>query len=325
MNQFRIKRYQAQDFELWNAFVSKAKNATFLFYRDFMEYHKDRFDDYSLLIFKNDKLIALLPANYKDKVLYSHQGLTYGGLLVEPKTKFEVVFNIFKALLEWLSFEGISTLNIKLLPTIYTALPNDEVLYLMFLLHADLYRRDALSVINLKSPITFSKSRVEGCKRAKKHELIIKEVDTFDAFWNIILIPNLSEKHHASPVHSLEEITLLKSKFPQNIRQFNVYQGQNLVAGTTVFVTDHVAHSQYISGNVLKNEIGSLDVLHAHLIETVFKDKLYFDFGTSNENVGKHINKGLQFWKEGFGARTIIQDFYTLETKTFKALEDVFI
>ncbi|WP_299780174.1 GNAT family N-acetyltransferase [uncultured Formosa sp.] len=325
MNQFKVKRYQTQDFELWNAFVSKAKNGTFLFHRDFMEYHKDRFNDYSLLVFKKDKLIALLPANHKDGVLYSHQGLTYGGLLVDSKTKFQVVFDIFKELLEYLALEGVSTLNLKLLPSIYSALPNDELLYLMFLLNANLYRRDALSVINLNSPIKFSKSRIEGCKRAKKHELIIKEVDTFEAFWNIILIPNLSKKHKASPVHSLEEIRFLKSKFPKNIRQFNVYQGQHIVAGTTVFETDNVVHSQYISGNNLKNELGSLDALHAYLIETVFKDKLYFDFGTSNENEGRQINGGLQFWKEGFGARTIIQDFYTLETKTFKALEDVFI
>ncbi|MDW5288844.1 GNAT family N-acetyltransferase [Formosa sp. PL04] len=325
MNQIRVERYNKHDFKLWNTFVSKAKNGTFLFHRDFMDYHEDRFEDYSLIVFKNEKVIAILPANKKDDVLYSHQGLTYGGLLFESKLKFQQVLEIFKSVLEWLSLEGVLILKLKMLPSIYSAIPNDEILYLMFLVQADLYRRDSLSVLNLKSPIPFSKNRIEGCKRAKKHGLIIKEVDTFDAFWNTILIPNLITKHEASPVHSLEEITLLKSKFPNNIRQFNVYQEGELVAGTTVFVTDRVAHSQYISGNASKNTLGSLDVLHAHLIEVVFKDKAYFDFGTSNENDGKQINKGLQYWKEGFGTRTIIQDFYTLETKNFTALDSVLI
>lgn len=325
MNQFRVERYNSTHFLTWNTFVTKAKNATFLFHRDFMDYHKDRFKDYSVLVFKNDKLIAVLPANYKDNVLYSHQGLTYGGLLFESKIKFNVVLEVFKVLMEWLSLQGISRINLKILPSIYSSVPNDELLYLMFLLKANLYRRDSLSVINLQSLIPFSKSRKDGYKRAQKHGLIIKEVDTFDAFWNTILIPNLSKKHNTSPVHNLEEITLLKSKFPKYIRQFNVYHEGDLVAGTTVFVTNNVVHSQYISGNASKNELGSLDVLHTHLIQKVFKDKLYFDFGTSNENEGKQINRGLQFWKEDFGSRTLVQDFYTLETINFKTLEGVFI
>ncbi|MBP1839520.1 GNAT family N-acetyltransferase [Formosa algae] len=325
MNQFKVERYNDTHFELWNTFVSKTKNGTFLFHRDFMEYHKDRFKDYSLLVFKKNRLIALLPANVKDNVLYSHQGLTYGGLLIEPATKFQMVFDCFKTIMHWLSVAGISTFNLKVLPAIYSPVPNDELLYLMFAMNANLYRRDSLAVINLQSPVAFSKSRLEGCKRAEKHKLIIKEEHTFDAFWNTILIPNLSNKHKASPVHSLEEITYLKSKFPENIRQFNVYHDDQLVAGTTVFVTDYVAHSQYISGNASKNELGSLDVLHAHLIQNVFNKQLYFDFGTSNENAGKQINTGLQFWKEGFGARTGVQDFYSLETKQYKALESVLI
>ncbi|QDO92551.1 GNAT family N-acetyltransferase [Formosa sediminum] len=325
MNQFRVERYNETHLKAWNMFVSKAKNATFLFHRDFMDYHKDRFTDCSLLVYKNNKLIAVLPANIKDQVLYSHQGLTYGGIVLEPNTKFKIVFECFKAILKWLYAEDVLTFNIKILPAIYSIIPNDELLYLMFLMNANLYRRDLLSVINLQAPLPFSKSRLEGCKRAKKHQIIIKEEQTFDAFWNTILIPNLSKKHQAKPVHSLEEITLLKTKFPEQIRQFNAYYNGQIVAGTTVFVTDVVAHSQYISGNASKNELGSLDVLHAHLIQTVFKDKLYFDFGTSNENNGKQLNEGLQFWKEGFGARTIIQDFYSLETKNVALLDAVLL
>ena len=145
------------------------------------------------------------------------------------------------------------------------------------------------------------------------------------SFWNEILIPNLSEKHQAKPVHSLDEIQYLHSKFPKNIRQFNVYQNDKIVSGTTIFETNLVAHSQYISGNSDKNELGSLDFLHDYLISNVFKDKKYFDFGISNENQGQNINQGLLFWKEGFGARTIVQNFYEIETKNYPLLESVLI
>lgn len=310
---------------MWDDFVSKAKNATFLFHRDFIEYHQNRFEDYSLLVFKKEKLIAIFPANKIGDTIYSHQGLTYGGLIIQGFLKFQDVLESFKTLLIFLNFNGFKLLKINTIPSIYHSLPSDEIHYIMFLLSAKLTKRDVLSVINLNENISVSKNRIEGCKRGKKHGLKIKEKNIFDEFWNNILIPNLKQKHSISPVHSLSEITLLKERFPNNIRQFNVYFNEEIVAGATIFETKNVAHVQYISSNKKKNMLGSLDVLHLYLIKEVFAGKTYFDFGVSNENEGKNINKGLQFWKEGFGARTITQDFYNINTGNYHLLDDVLI
>jgi len=290
-----------------------------------MEYHQDRFEDFSLMVFKNEKLIAILPANKSGDTVYSHQGLTYGGLVLSNSVKFDVVLNAFKEVLNFLYAHEIETLILKQIPSIYCILPSDEVQYLMFILKAKLIRRDTLSVIDLHEKLKISGNRMEGIKRAKNLRLTIKEEQTFDDFWNEILIPNIHERHGVKPVHSLEEITWLKKRFPDNIRQFNVYNEDKIVAGTTIFETKNVAHSQYISGNNDKNQLGSLDVLHIHLINHVFKGKKFFDFGISNENQGKQINKGLQFWKEGFGARTIMQDFYEVKTENYQKLDTVFI
>ena len=80
-----IERYTAEKAAEWDEFVAKSKNGTFLFDRNYMDYHADRFADFSLM-FYNDKhkLCALLPANIDDGTLYSHQGLTYGGLRQRP-------------------------------------------------------------------------------------------------------------------------------------------------------------------------------------------------------------------------------------------------
>ena len=67
-----------------------------------MDYHKERFEDYSLLCFKKGKLIAVLPANYKNSKLYSHQGLTYGGLIISSKIKFEDYLRVFEKVLKYL-------------------------------------------------------------------------------------------------------------------------------------------------------------------------------------------------------------------------------
>jgi len=325
MKTFEVIKYSKEHFNMWNDFVTKAKNATFLLNRHFIEYHQSKFDDYSLLVFKKEKLVAVLPANRINDTIYSHQGLTYGGLVVHGSLKFQDVLESFITLLMFLNSNGIKTLELKIIPAIYSSLPSDEVNYFMFLLNAKLIRRDVLSVIDLSEDIIISKNRIEGCKRAKKHKLEIREESLFDKFWNSILIPNLKLKHNLNPVHSMREITLLKDFFPNNIRQFNVYFDDKIVAGTTVFETKKVAHTQYISANNDKNELGSLDFLHFYLINEVFANKKYFDFGISNENQGRNINGGLQFWKEGFGARTITQDFFQVETENHLKLNAVMI
>ena len=326
MKNYSVRKYQSTDYVLWNAFVADAKNATFLFHRDFMEYHRDRFIDYSLLIFdENQNLKAVLPANRVEDVLYSHQGLTYGGLVLSAKSKLQDVLAITFNLLRFLYENNISILNLKQIPSFYTKFPSEEIDYLSFILKAETERKDTFSVINLQQEFFLTKGRMEGVKKGKENKLICKEEDCFEAFWNEILIPNLDHRHGVKPVHSVNEITYLKSKFPTTIRQFNVYKEDKIVAGTTVFVAEHVVHSQYISGNTAKNELGSLDFLHDYLLHEVFADKKYFDFGTSNENKGKNINQGLLFWKESFGARTLIQNFYEIPTANYSLLEHVLI
>ena len=326
MGKYHVEKYSSIRYDLWNEFVANAKNATFLFHRDFMEYHKDRFEDYSLLIFDdNQELIAVLPANRIGETLFSHQGLTYGGIVIHKKTKLSDFISIAKSVFEYLNAEQFQKINFKEIPHIYTQIPSDELQYLMFLMQGNLVRRDVLSVLDLSNNFAFSRDRKNGIKRGFKNDLVVKEESNFESFWNEILIPNLEVKHQAKPVHSLEEIQLLFSKFPKNIRQFNVYQNDKIVAGTIVFETDLVAHSQYISGNSDKNELGSLDFLHDYLISNVFKDKKYFDFGISNENQGKNINEGLLYWKESFGARAISQDFYEVEIKNHTLLDSVLL
>jgi hypothetical protein len=325
VKQYQTRVYQATDFAQWNSFVHQAKNATFLFLRDFMEYHQDRFEEYSLLVFYGEKLVAILPANRVGATVFSHQGLTYGGLVLNQKAKLSTVIPILKSVLAFLHQQNITTLNIKQIPSFYTSYFSEELDYCLFLLHAKTVRKDSLSVIDLTKEVAFSKDRKQCIRRGITASLQIKEEVNLESFWNEILIPNLHVKHQIKPVHSLEEMMQLQQKFPENIRHFNVYYGDKLVAGTTVFVTEKVAHPQYISGNESKNELGSLDYLYHHLITKVFADKNFFDFNNSNEENGTKINEGLLFWKESFGAKTVTQSFYEVATQNHQLLDTIWI
>lgn len=325
LNQYTIKKYEPQFYSIWNQFIADSKNGTFLFHRDFVEYHRDRFQDFSLLVFDDkDKLVAVLPANRVEDVIYSHQGLTYGGLVLKD-AKLVKQIEIFKNILLFLEAKGFKKLNLKCIPSIYHKKPAEELHYLMFLVKAELVKRDCLSVLVIDKNLDLSKDRKAGIKRGVRNNLIIKETDSFDEFWNKILIPNLNNKHKVNPVHTVQEVEILKEKFPSNIRQFNVYLDDVIVAGTTIFETDNVAHSQYISSNEAKNELGSLDFLHYYLLTNVFKGKKYFDFGISNEKGGTKLNEGLSYWKESFGASTIVQDFYEVTISNYYLLENVLL
>jgi hypothetical protein len=325
VKKYTIKRYEPKDYENWNAFIGKAKNSTFLFHRDFMEYHNDRFQDYSLVVLDKEKWVAILPANVVDNEVFSHQGLTYGGLVYNEKIKLASVIEIFKAVLSFLNENNIEKLQLKLIPSIYHQKPSEEINYALFLAEAQLIRRDSMVVIDLSKKISIASGRKEGITKGKKNKLEIKEVDDFELFWNTILIPNLAKKHQAKPVHSLQEMTKLKELFPENIRQFNVFENGIIVAGTTIFETENVAHCQYISGKEDKNELGGLDLLFHHLITEVFNNKRFFDFGTSNENQGRKLNNGLSYWKESFGASIIVQDFYEVKPINYNLLDNVLL
>lgn len=325
MKNYTVKRYEKNDCTNWNVFIGQAKNATFLFHRDFIDYHSDRFQDYSLVVLDGEKWVAVLPANVVENKVFSHQGLTYGGLVYNEKLKLASVIAIFKSVLSFLNANEKEKLQLKLIPSIYHQKPAEELNYALFLVKAQLIRRDTLAVLDLSQQNNLSKLRKRSIQKGISNDFVIKEVDDFEDFWNEILIPNLAQKHQAKPVHSLEEITKLKALFPENIRQFNVYENGIIVAGTTIFETSTVAHSQYISGKEDKNELGGIDLLFQHLISDIFKSKRFFDFGISNENQGRKLNDGLSYWKESFGASTIVHDFYEVETSNYSLLDTVLL
>jgi hypothetical protein len=325
LKEYRVTRYVTSDYLNWNAFVDQAKNATFLFHRDFMEYHQDRFEDFSLLIFEKNKIVAILPANRLGDTVYSHQGLTYGGLVLLFDSKLSDVIYIFKALLNYLNNHGIAKLNLKKIPSIYCDTFSDEIDYLIYICKGITVMKHNVSVIKLDSGFKISKSRRECINRGNNRNLIIKEETNLETFWNELLIPNLMDKYGAKPVHTLDEIMHLRSKFPNNIRHFNVYDAEALVCGTTVFITKNTVKPQYISGSEHNNALGSIDFLYHYLITAIAKNKTFFDLGPSHENNGLSIVKNINFWKESFGAHSLVQEFYEVETANHFLLDTVLI
>lgn len=318
-----VIRYTSEYAERWNAFLANAKNTTFLFHRNFMDYHADRFRDHSFVVLnEKNNIVALMPANItSDGIVISHQGLTYGGLVVPLDEKLRDMALFLREILKSLHDEGITTLVYKEIPSFYNDFPTDEMQYLLYVLNARLVRRDAGAVIRNPLRFPFQRNRVSMIKRARELGVAVRCDDDFASFWENILVPNLATRHDARPVHSLAEIMLLHDRFPDKIRQYNAWHEGEIMAGATVFEIPNVARVQYTSGCETGRKNGSLDYLFNALINEFYKDRTYIDLGNSNEVGGEGLNVGLLSWKEGLGARTYAQNFYEIDTRRFALLD----
>ena len=308
MKKYRIQKYSAESYHQWNEFVANAKNATFLFHRDFMEYHSDRFEDYSLLIFDEDnKLKAILPANKVGTALHSHQGLTYGGLVFDQNHNPIATFEIFDSLISFLKNESFTLLNLKIIPVIYNKSNTQEFDYYLIQKGANLIKRDMNLVIDLREEWKLSKSKLKHFKKVESKLEMLEEND-LSFFWNNVLVPRLNEKYKASPVHSLQEIKKLKQNFDDNIIQFSAFHNGEIVAGITIFKFNKVIKSQYGATTKDGEKLRALDFLFINLIQKYRSEGYYyFDMGTVSNN------EGLLNQKIELGCSVFNNDFYSLE------------
>lgn len=314
----RVAPYSHSEKALWDDFVRQSKNGTFLFYRDYMDYHADRFTDYSLLFFDDaDQLVALLPATRHEGSLSSHRGLTYGGFVTNEVTKLPAVLQVFEAALAHLRAEGFSEFIYKTIPHIYHRLPAEEDRYALFLCNAHILRCGVMTVIDGRRRPSFQERRKRGAKRAGKSGIVVKESSDFAAYWKL-LSARLMETYGTGPVHSLPEIEMLRDRFPEYVRLWAAHEGDEMVAGVVIHETDRVSRSQYIAANGRGQEVGALDLIFTELLSNYYADKPYFDFGTSDEEDGRRINKGLIDQKEGYGARVIAHEHYRIDVTAWR-------
>lgn len=309
-----VIRYASSEKEEWDAFVKQAKNGHFMFQRDYMDYHSDKFIDHSLLFELDNRVVAILPANKDDSSLISHGGLSFGGVLCSASMKARLMLDIFQKLHNYCRQNAIDRIVYKSIPFIYSAVPAEEDLYALHLHGARIFRRDISTAISYGLRLPFSKQTKRNISKAQRNNLSFNEGVDLAEYW-ALLSDTLRRQHNTKPVHKLEEISALHERFPDNIRLYEIRsQNGQLLAGTLLFINNGVVHTQYLANSDQGRKIGALDYLIASLIEK-YSTFRYFSFGISTTNNGKTLNEGLIRHKEGFGGRGIVHDFYVWEIK----------
>lgn len=304
-----ILRYKSSLKDEWDNLIRCSKNGTFLFFRDYMDYHSSRFQDNSYLILKKGRVVGVIPGNIENEIFYTHQGLTYGGLITSFGASSSDTIEIFGLLENELKTNDIKTVIYKPIPLIYHRVPSQEDIYVLFLRKAERIGCNLSSAIFRDSKLGFAESRKSGLRKSQREGVEVSESNDFPCFWGI-LEKNLSHRYELKPTHTLNEIMLLKDRFPQCIKLFVAKRNDLIIAGAVLYIMTNVVHVQYIAANSEGKETGALDLLFDDLINKLFKDIPFFDFGHSNEDSGNFLNRNLIFQKEGFGGRGLTYEIY---------------
>lgn len=307
---FDIIRYTPGRKDEWNTFVAGSKNGTFLFNRDYMDYHSDRFEDFSLMFYLQGRLYGLMPANKKGDIFQSHMGLTYGGLIMDAKTTAAATVQLFHELNDYLRAEGFRHVLYKCIPWIYHQMAAEEDLYAMVrTCDVRLQDRDLGTAIIQRNTIRWERVRRRALKRDQEAGVTVERSTDYAGFWQV-LNDNLKLKYDSKPVHTLSEISLLASRFPENIVLYLARLGDEILAGMVLYVSKQVARAQYSSATPLGKQLGAIDILYDRIIHHDYANLPYFEFGTSAMADSNVINESLIFQKEGFGGRGICFDRY---------------
>lgn len=278
-----------------------------------MDYHADRFPDASLMLHdSHNRLIALFPATISGSCVSSHAGLTYGGWILGPSKPDAVqMLEGWQLMADHYRDLGCDTLLYKPVPHIYNRYPSEEDLYALFRNNAVVDSVLISSVIDLSDPLPFNTGARRHLKAAERVGVSVSCSDDFAPFWDM-LSHRLDQRYGARPVHSLEEIELLRNRFPENIRLWIVADAQgSLLAGTVLFLCGGVVKAQYIASNEQGRAINAVDYLFSHiLIKAQERGYRYLDLGPSCEDRGRSLNLGLISQKCSYGARGIVYMTY---------------
>ncbi|NOZ63191.1 MAG: GNAT family N-acetyltransferase, partial [Calditrichaeota bacterium] len=127
-----IEPYEEKYQDNWDEFVAQANNGTIFHTRKFLNYHPaDRFEDHSLIFRKEKRMIAIFPATVRyehhRRILTSHRGASYGGLVTRFNLAIRDAFRMVEVLQEFAAENDFQGIEMTPPPLIYYLRPSNYV------------------------------------------------------------------------------------------------------------------------------------------------------------------------------------------------------
>ncbi len=318
---YNIVKYNPKYQPAWDDLIDRSANGTFLHKRAYMDYHAHRFTDYSLLIFEEKKLRAVLPAHQVKLQVVAHNGLTYSDIIFQKKLKFEHKAGIVKEVLQYLFEQKIKSLYIKNIPFIYQTVIDQSNDYIYFQTQASIKLIKPFFVMFKDNGYKPNRNRLKNLKKLDiSNYTLVSGLEHLTDFWQIVE-NNLQRRYQTRPVHNLKEIQLLMNRFPEQIKFYGLIQNNKMLAGALVYLVNKAMHFQYIHSVAGHKERKAVEWLTYRVIQK-FSNYNYISFGSS-EVSGNNLNSGLVYWKESFNSRIINQLHFEIQTAQYKSLNDL--
>jgi hypothetical protein len=317
-----IDLYRQEFRSRWEKFVNSADNGTIFHRQRFLDYHPPgRFESHHLIFRKKNRILALLPAVIQERkgrrVLISHAGASYGGLVLRPRLGIRECHLLVEGLVDHLRKQSIHRLELTPPPLIYDIHPTNNIDFALLKNGFGYVRRELTSVVPLPGGgqdifFSFKSEARTATRKAQRVGVIVRETDDYAGFYEI-LRSNLRMRHNVAPTHTLEELLHLRNLLPDEIRLFCAYLKDQQVAGVVLFLCNsRVLLAFYISHREEYQKHRPVNLLFYHIIDWGRQRGFrYLDFGTFTLNM--EPNWGLGKFKETFGARGLFRDTYYLD------------
>jgi hypothetical protein len=303
----------------WDTFVEASDNGTMFHKREFLSYHpKDRFQDSSVVIKKDNKILSLFPAVMLEregkKILSSHGGASYGSFVYRSNLNFREAFDLVEGIIDFASKNNCQRIQLTPPPMIYQKKYSNYIDFALVKNGFNYLKRDVSSVVQLDTPAdellsTYRPEARTALKKAIKEGIEIIECDKFPEYYEI-LKKNLKMRHNVHPTHTLDELIKLKSMFPSKIRLWGAFLKDKLIAGVCNFSANpEVVLAFYISHDEEYQEYRAVNLLFFEIMKKYqIEGYRFLDFGIFTVNMDP--NWGLARFKENFGARGIFRDTF---------------
>ena len=304
MKSISTRLYSQLDFTTWNHFIDSSLNGTFLFNRNFLDYHKNRFQDFSLMVFEGDELISCVPGSSEDDSWFSHKGLTYGGIIIDRSLNVIELGNIVESISEYLQINGFRNASFKLVPSIFRKDEIEKELFSLLTNNFSLIGFDLWQYSNLLFPMDSKKIRGANTALKRNYNIEFTRSNISDLFR--IINENLEIKYSRKAVHSHQEMNYLLNLFPENIFIMLILKNKTVEGGAVCFKTNKVIHVQYLATTAQAKLDRAQDLLMLELRDFAQKYDLILSLGSSTENLGKVVNQGLIKFKDAYCESTCI-------------------
>ena len=294
-----LSKYNREHKMSWDKFVSRTEPELLLHYRDYMDYHSDRFDDFSICFWENNELIAIVPGNSIGNSWHSHQGLTFGGVISATQDLSQII-KLNLLLCKFLIENDFASSTITIPSNSFWEKGNAEHVYALVQLNYEIIGNHLNQFIGMNKTLPAKKHSNARAADRKGITLSTSAKHLHELYQ--LIDRGLEEKYHRKPTHTLLELESLRESFPKEISIYTMIFADKVVAGAITFESRNCVHIQYLAASNQGKTLRAQDLLIRELHELAKTNNRNLSFGKSTSGTDAALNEQLFRFKSEFGA-----------------------